>query len=858
MSEETVALDWSKWDEMKTKLLPTSLEEDSRKPTTADQKAAWKLCIELRTRISTQELHFRSGDDETALTSLYNLFGIVRELTKEGGAECKLFADIAIHLLNIHIRPVTARWHKKLLDGHLSNDDERRSFRKELNEVQTKVKDFYELFAYMASGDSNPPIESPLPAASTGNTFRNRIVFEQKGCTKKMPTDVFDAEHIEILKRRSAFKPHGNDKKLENLVGLACSGGGIRSATVSLGVVQQIQKRKLFKDIDYLSTVSGGGYFGSFLSAHLNRPNDSSVPDYAEQALFSEIDGVDSPAIRKLRDHSNYLLIGGMLSRMRMLALWLYGLLVNSLCLLAVLLGTVFLFRIGEKAGIFNKDLSGFYETITLTLLALLFFTYPFIRAWRETRPPWNKVFEWTSVFALALTLGLMIFYVVQSSILNILNSGDKRVVFFVFSLPIVLGAAAFLTGLSKPGGRILLMAAGWSGPLLLLFGFQLLYSEFANGSFLDLKMLMVFLFLVVLVLWLSVVNINDISPHRYYRNRLAECYIHHHENNERCPVPKLSDLRTENKAAPYHLINVALNLPTAGKSGLRGRDAEFFTFSQDYCGSEKTGYCETSKMEKIDPSLDLATATATSGAAVSNFMGELKFNALSFWLTLLNVRLGYVLPNPGRFVDKPERKSKPNPYSVLWREFRGNFDETSKFINLSDGGHLENLGVYELLRRRCKFIIAIDAEADKEHGFGSLMKLIRFAKIDFGIDIEINLSDLVIRDKGFTNAHFSIGKISYDDNNVGFLLYVKSSLTGNEPSYVLDYKKENSSFPHESTADQFFSESQFEAYRALGDHIGKDLFHAEFVGTDELNSIEDLMERIFENTFESPYEGSI
>lgn len=216
------------------------------------------------------------------------------------------------------------------------------------------------------------------------------------------------------------------------------------------------------------------------------------------------------------------------------------------------------------------------------------------------------------------------------------------------------------------------------------------------------------------------------------------------------------------------------------------------------------------------------------------------------------------MLPNPGRFVDKPERKSKPNPYSVLWREFRGNFDETSKFINLSDGGHLENLGVYELLRRRCKFIIAIDAEADKEHGFGSLMKLIRFAKIDFGIDIEINLSDLVIRDKGFTNAHFSIGKISYDDNNVGFLLYVKSSLTGNEPSYVLDYKKENSSFPHESTADQFFSESQFEAYRALGDHIGKDLFHAEFVGTDELNSIEDLMERIFENTFESPYEGSI
>ena len=113
---------------------------------------------------------------------------------------------------------------------------------------------------------------------------------------------------------------------------------------------------------------------------------------------------------------------------------------------------------------------------------------------------------------------------------------------------------------------------------------------------------------------------------------------------------------------------------------------------------------------------------------------------------------------------------------------------------------------------------------------FPSLMKLIRYAQIDFGIRIRMDLGDLTRNKAGHTKAHFVLGKIEYPDGHVGHLLYIKSSVTGNERDYVLDYRNTHPAFPHETTADQFFNEAQFEAYRALGEHIGEDLFHPELI----------------------------
>lgn len=166
-------------------------------------------------------------------------------------------------------------------------------------------------------------------------------------------------------------------------------------------------------------------------------------------------------------------------------------------------------------------------------------------------------------------------------------------------------------------------------------------------------------------------------------------------------------------------------------------------------------------------------------------------------------------------------------------REMFGKLDEHHKWVNLSDGGHIENLATIELLRRRCKYIITGDGEADPNLFFGSLATLIRYARIDLGIEIDITPNLIRLLPKGVhptdpeidrrSEGHFAIGRITYPDGEGhGWLIYLKSSFTGDEEEVIVQYRNECRDFPHESTADQFFDEGQFEAYRALGQHIGE------------------------------------
>ena len=163
-----------------------------------------------------------------------------------------------------------------------------------------------------------------------------------------------------------------------------------------------------------------------------------------------------------------------------------------------------------------------------------------------------------------------------------------------------------------------------------------------------------------------------------------------------------------------------------------------------------------------------------------------------------------------------------------------------SGFVFLTDGGHIDNLGVYELLRRRCKLIIVIDGEADPDFNSGALVHVERFARIDLNVLIRMNWEPVGARTRAVANEiknnqltiqpgpHVALGSISYPpltsggDRERGAIIYIKTSLSGDESDYVIAYKKANPEFPHETTLDQLFSEEQFEAYRALGEHIAR------------------------------------
>lgn len=343
-----------------------------------------------------------------------------------------------------------------------------------------------------------------------------------------------------------------------------------------------------------------------------------------------------------------------------------------------------------------------------------------------------------------------------------------------------------------------------------------------------------IFLFALVgfIVLNFFLLDMNITSLNGFYRDRLSKAYlfrikpggeIAHNDS------VKLSELHARGGSAPYHLINATLNLQASKDVNLRGRKSDFFIFSKRYIGCEHTGYAPTEEIEKFDHNLDLGTAMAISGAAAAPNMGATTNRSLVFILTLLNVRLGYWVPNPALVKQKRWNRwflfngAKP---SLLWHEALGKLDKNGTHVNVSDGGHIENMGIYPLLKRRCKLIICIDGEADPEMTFNGLVKLTRFARIDMGITFDMDLDPLRPDEHGFTRSHWIKGRIIYSNGETAEFVYIKLSMVGDEPEYIRAYKAAHSQFPHESTADQFFSENQFEAYRALGEHACSDMLN--------------------------------
>lgn len=219
-----------------------------------------------------------------------------------------------------------------------------------------------------------------------------------------------------------------------------------------------------------------------------------------------------------------------------------------------------------------------------------------------------------------------------------------------------------------------------------------------------------------------------------------------------------------------------------------------------------------------------IGTAMAASGAAVSPNWGYHSQPAVAALLTLFNLRLGWWTGNPRH--PKTWNAYAP-PIGYLAAELFGEASDKGRYVYLSDGGHFENLGIYELVRRRVRLIICSDADADPDFAFGDLGNAIDHCRRDFGVEIRIGAQRRIAaaKEEGFREAHYAVGEIVYPEQSAGqtktgLLLYIKSSLTSDEPSDVLGMKAQNRSFPHDTTLNQFFNESMFESYRALGQHM--------------------------------------
>ncbi|HYG82373.1 MAG TPA: hypothetical protein VD861_18395, partial [Pyrinomonadaceae bacterium] len=305
----------------------------------------------------------------------------------------------------------------------------------------------------------------------------------------------------------------------------------------------------------------------------------------------------------------------------------------------------------------------------------------------------------------------------------------------------------------------------------------------------------------------------------------------------EECPEPPQK---------PFHVVNMTLNLVRGKNLAWQERKAESFTASPLHCGSfqipdpeeetpeEKLRRKRRGSYRRSDEyggrdlgGISVGTAVAVSGAAVSPNMGYYSSPVVTFLMTLLNVRLGWWLGNPRSrdFYHLAHPRSAVYP---IVAEALGLTDDENDYIYLTDGGHFENLGLYEMVLRRCKVIIVCDATGDPKFEFNDLGNAIRKCRIDLGIPIEFEHMPIYPRSKAEAGKYCAVGRIVYScvDGAVedGVLIYLKpafyGNVGGNEPRDVYHYAQSHEDFPHESTGDQFFGEAQFESYRMLGSHI--------------------------------------
>ena len=708
------------------------------------------------------------------------------------------------------------------------------------------------------------------------------------------------------------------------ITGLSLSGGGIRSAVFNLGVLQALAKNGLLQKIDYLSTVSGGGYIGSSLTWFLSEQTQKNFVEKANTDLETESDvihdkkfffgtgknnfpyGTDEPGrfvtgkdsklqqnlLGFLRSRGNYLTPGDNYTLLTLLAVALRtGML--SLMTWVPLISLVMLLLININSSKLEKDSIpvAFQFIGSLGLLSIIGFSavgtvMAFIISFKTNKGKDDESFKYrlradkyankllnVTVVSIGIFLISWLGTEFSTSSLNNDNGatngstnridGFDKVTYGISIFLMISSIFAGLVALFKPDSQIInkIILPAASGLLsfgILLCAYQLAYVTTLNRLYPDLGFPSLWNYVLYMGILIAVIlclrtNLNDISIARFYRDRLKETFMADadaskpdgQENFSKEAYLKDMCQRSGKTPyqGPYHIINANAIFVDSKQSKYSNRGGDSFIFSPLYCGSKATGWRETSDYLKGE--VTLATAMAISGAAVnphsgSSGRGVTRNKAVSFILGILNLRLGIWLPNPNPQF-KPWHAFYPGNflqsawYGIKsWTGYQSYFEDAG-CLQISDGGHFENLGVYELIRRELDLIIISDASADAAFTFADFRNALRLAEADLNVEIKLDdnekLSKLMPDDGKTTGLPMAeaqkgylSGTIRYKNNNEGRFIYLKSTMIGGQRIRTKSYKLEYPRFPDQPTSDQFFDESQFAAYRDLGYTIACDM----------------------------------
>jgi hypothetical protein len=647
------------WGHRRPELAHDTPQPANVRPDPIGAGLAYAFVWQLHSRITTQKLGFRSGDEATALTSVYDLFKFARDQVQSAGPKCHQTADVIWWLLNRDVRPFTARWHRTKEKGLLAVEDVARRFRAELERLRQALLAWAWLLRELATEApiGSGPRRLPEPPQAPGLEMATTPC-PRDGMAAPTPFAVDFARIVEAERKLIRDWRLQTGREQDVLCGIALSGGGIRSATFSLGVLRQLALHIDILGVDYLSTVSGGGYLGTLITMAYENGIVCSNPTRGPLGRDQDQDlGADVIA-------------------------WLRG-----------------------RGDVMKPDLS----------------------------------------FIASLAGGV-----------------------------IGVGGGAANEYRKRLG-------EGW-----------ILERQQRDGNF------------------------DPILVGRTSQQPIA-----------------ISNLKA---AAPVQLWNMALNATNADERlrvALRGRSCDFYTVSRAGAESRLLGYAP-------DQSMEIDAAMALSAAACAPTTSE----DTGSWLLRIAGAAGADL---GRWVDHSTGSTRAASWWERVKSLIGSSAAHRGSAFVSDGGHIENLGLYQLLRRRCGCILAIDGEEDPKMTFAGLMKLQHLVRVEQGILMDIDVTGLHpgTDDKNElrSDSHFTVIPITYPELPArdgqdpqpacrGVLVYVKLSLTGDEPQYLRAYRADHPEFPHHSTVyQQAFDDRMFEAYLALGEHVGQQLVSETWCG---------------------------
>lgn len=705
------------------------------------------------------------------------------------------------------------------------------------------------------------------------------------------------------------------DPSAERVAGLALSGGGVRSAALSLGAIEALSTVMLpeerstssaptiFNQIDYVSSVSGGSYAACSISAKIFRDN-------ATSALSPKRDHFASSYLTFVRTHSKLLD-----DYFEILTNWMYGFLVGVLTILPFLLviaaaevalirddkgladamsffsdrwryalisgGLVYLlFAVISSSQITDrKAVERLWKLLLLLLIAawfvglqpiLVYSNLPsgYFHEFLRLTPLTDAVLRTEAQEVLIPGVMLLLLAAILISLLlrreQFLRDtiSTARALLYGVAIQLCL-AAIFVSAPMFIWSMVLLLSRwgvvyrqcyekaanhcapewivfmvrklnDWLAPLYRYFEIEGFFKEYGIGIVPGFSF-SVFYVLVAVILFATmkyVIDSNSSSFHRFYSDRLRGSFFNHPSapDGQRQIVPLISELG--GTVCPYLLVNCALNA-NVGKGKLLKTADEPFVIASRYTGNDAAQYMRTDVLERATGSkFDLASIAAVSGAAFAPVMGRYTIPAFRLLMSMLALRLGYWIPNPRQVTkfDPVAKGISPVGRRVdglyFLREMFGWLSVKTRFLYITDGGHADNSGIYELLRRRCSTIIAVDAEPDSENLFENIAYLIEFARARLNVEIELKCHTV----GAAGGTHCAIGRIKYPSSDKlkafeGRLVFIKLSLTGDENWDLLCRRNASGEFPYHSTINQNYDELLFNAYRTLGIHMVSRVF---------------------------------